>query len=217
MEVLISFILHSPVTEYVVATLFMFSLFRFSIKDYIPHTVFFCLLMSYFSATLHQTGAEAIAPSLQMLLFIVCIWLLFRLHLFYALIMGVTGYHAYIIFQLPIMYAMHKCGWWDVDSGDGIEWVQLSTVIIVGAATLIMRRYHLGFTFIPSSETRRVVFHKYNVIMLIVAVSDIVLEGMFLAVYRSKVEELIIIASVIQFLIMLFFLHYSLKKEQNLY
>ena len=217
MELIVDFLIYSPVLEFLAALLFMFSLFRLPLKGFIPHVVFCCLLMSYFAYTLREFGVGPAAPSLQMLLFTVCVWLLFRLHYFYALIIGITAYHGYIVVQVPIMLAMDALGWWNLADGTGAEWVQLASVIALGIITWIIHRYQLGFTFVPANETKKVVFHKYNLMMLIIAVSDMVLEGVFIVLYRTEITEISIVLPIVQFSMMLFFLHYSLKKEQKVY
>lgn len=80
-----------------------------------------------------------------------------------------------------------------------------------------MWRYHLGFTFVPTSETKKIKFHRYNILMLIVAVSDIVLEGVILKYLIMARKEFFFFLSLTQILIMLFFLYYSMRKEQKIY
>lgn len=217
MSDVVFFLLFSPVMEFLALSLFTFSLFRFPLRGFIPHLIFLCLLLSYVAYTLRELGWTSYAPSIQMILFIVGIWLLFRVHSFYAVIMGVTGYHGYIVIQVPILLAMEAAGWANLSQGEGLEWVQFATVLAAGLITWLLRRYQIGFTFIPASDTRRVRFHKYNLIMLAVALLDIVLEGVFILLYKTKVNGLAFLLSTVQFLIMLFFLNYAMKKERNLY
>ena len=215
MKLIVDCLLYSPVPEFLVMTLFMFSLFRLPIKSYIPHIVFLCLVMSYFAYTVRQFGIVTAAPSLQMLLFTICVWLLFRLHVFHALIIGITAYHGYIVIQVPLMLVMDAWGFWSLADGTGSEWVQLASVIVCGLITWIIRRYQLGFTFVQENATKKIVMNKYNVAMLVIALSDIALEGIFLVLYRTKIPVLLLVLSLVQFSTMLFFIYYSLRKEQK--
>lgn len=211
----VSFMLLS-ILEWAGLSIFMFSLFRFKLGGFIPHFIFLCVAMSYFSFTIRDELGPY-STSVQTVIYILMVWLLFRVHYFYSIIIGIIGYHAYILFQVPIIFLFEFIGLVDLQQQTGIEGMQITTAFIVYICSWLMWRYHLGFTFVPTSETKKIKFHRYNILMLIVAVSDIVLEGVILKYLIMARKEFFFFLSLTQILIMLFFLYYSMRKEQKIY
>lgn len=211
----VSFMLLS-VLEWAAMAIFMFSLFRFRLGGFIPHIIFLCVAMSYFSYTIRD-GLGPYSTSVQIIIYILMLWLMFRVHYFYSIIIGIIGYHAYILFQVPIIFLFEFLGLMNLEEQTGIAEMQILTAVIVYLCSWLMWRYHLGFTFVPTSETKKIKFHRYNILMLIVALGDIVLEGIILKYYIMDRRDLFFYLSLTQIIIMLFFLYYSLKKEQKIY
>src|SRR5690606_27421540 len=146
--------------EYIPMIIFMFAIFRFSFRSIIPQTVFICLLMSLFSHTVRNTEIAQYAAVLQLILFIVCIWLLYRVHWFYSMVMGVIGYQSYITFQAFFIVMFTYSG---LASIEELHYGSIKGIILlicsVGVPLLIsyfLHRSAWGFTFVPTGNSIKV-------------------------------------------------------------
>lgn len=78
--------------DYFAMIALMFALFRIRFKGMIPQTIFICIFLTYFSYTLHNVGVAGQAPVINAIVFVLCIWLVYRIHWFYSALIGVIGY-----------------------------------------------------------------------------------------------------------------------------
>jgi hypothetical protein len=206
--------------EWLAMTILMFSLFRFSLKDYIPQTVFLCLIMSYLSYTLRIDGFTEYIGSIQMVIYVICIWVLFRVHYFYGVFVGISAYHAYLLIQTLVFWLVSTLGIGDINDLVPLRPIYLLTLFLSVSIpillSIIMQRTRWGFTFVPTEEKVRVSLRKkQNLIMLSVACLDIFATNKVINLLMDGQTEWFLFITLGELIIMLYFLHYSVKREME--
>jgi len=203
--------------EYIAMITLMFSVFRFNFRGFIPHTIFICILQSYISYTIRDAGFPQFAPTVQMIVFIVCIVLLYRVHWYYSFIMGVVGYQGYLTVQAFLLFLAISFGMIGPDEAQydnlrGILIVLLSAAIPIALA-IFMRYRGWGYTFVPTSEHIRIELKGVNLMILCLLIVGVVVSGVSV-VYFSEVVVYYGL-SFLQLLVLLFLLRYAQKKEMQ--
>lgn len=213
MEMLIFLVMSS--IEFCAMITLMFAIFRFSFSGYWIHTAFICVLLSYISFTMREMSFGEYAPVIQMIFFVLCIHLLYRVHWFYALIMGVVGYLSYLAIQMlvfTLLSLLQVVKWVNMDyyNTNG-SMVAIGSIFISFISSIYLRKKGYGYTFVPTSEYIRLSFRGINLTILIYSLISIVV----LCLAFLFLEDMIVffLLSVVQILLLLFLLNYSMKKE----
>jgi hypothetical protein len=162
----------------------MLALFRFRIKEYIFHMIFASFLLSQTSYYMREHFELAnYVPIVFVIFTFLFVWLMFRVQLFYAAVMAVTGYIALIILQGAIIFIGISLNLFQLDD-IGPTWLgyilQLITFLTSLFISWLLIRKRIGFTFVPFSETLQVKFRGENIFFLIIVLIGIIVAGIYL-------------------------------------
>jgi hypothetical protein len=216
---LILFLSTSMIEWFAILSL-IFLMFRFPIRGYIVHIIFTSLIISQLSFLLHDViHVKSIAPIIQLFVLILFLWLMFRVHIIYSLIMATIGYISIIVIQtiLPLV----------------IQWLNIFTIqelieshnlqyilsiifsFITGCICLVFSRYGIGFSFVPDSEKAKFILKGENIAFLIVTCLAAVLVLMTCLILFSGVTKSILIFLGLMILILCLFLYLAFKREST--
>lgn len=150
----------------------MLAMFRISMKNYILHTIIASVVMAQTSYLLRFVfHLDSITPLFMLLWFIVFIWMVHRIHLFYVLLIVVSGYLGYLIIQslmlilLQIQFTMEEI----TGTLLNVKLIQVvgSTITLGCAYSLLKKR--IGFSFVPDRMHEKVDFSGLNLMILLVS------------------------------------------------
>lgn len=204
--------------EYVGMIVLMFAVFRFSFRGFIPHTVFICLFLSFISHYFREHGLVNFSTLVQVVLFVVCIYLLYRLHWYYSIVMGVTGFQTYITVQAFVGLVLSRTGLVSLEemsysNFDGLLLVAVQLIIMI-VISYLFHTNGWGFTFIPAGSIASVKFTRINVSILVLSLLSVLFVGASFYFYGNNQMHLFMFLSVIQLIILIGLIYYSLRKER---
>lgn len=150
----------------------MLALFRFKIREYITHIVFASFLLSQTSYYMREHfDLASYVPLMYVVFTFLFVWLMFRVQLFYAAVMAVTGYIGLIIIQGVIIFIGISLNLFQLDD-IGPTWLgyvlQLITFLTSLFISWLLMRKRIGFTFVPFSESVSVKLKGENTLILLV-------------------------------------------------
>lgn len=157
------------VLEAVTLFYFMFRLFKFDM--YYVSIIFAGLIMAFISYTMrevfHNTALDVV---LQFFLILSFVWLMFRVHLFYAGVMTGIAYIGVTTVQTFIFYLANAFGLLTSDWNPFnivIYLMQISSCLVIFLIGHFLHRKNIGFDFVPHSQYVKVKLNKRNRIILL--------------------------------------------------
>lgn len=195
----------------------MLSLFRISIKGYMTLTIIAAAVMAQSSYLLRfMFDLDSITPLIMLLWFVIFFWRVFRIHLFYALLITVTGYLGYLVIQSALLFLLQIPFSLDdiVGSLIHVKLVQVaSSTITLGTAFWLLSR-RLGFSFVPDRMDEKVELNGLNLLLLLVSiVACFFISGV--AYIFINVNFLYSTLVTVFFLTILIILNFAFKKEMG--
>jgi hypothetical protein len=205
--------------EYVGMIVLMFAVFRFSFRGFIPHTVFICLFLSFISHYFREIDLGRYATLAQEILFVVCIYLLYRVPVFYAIIMGTVGYQAYVTLQILLFLFLNKLGFitgeeLNYDNENGIFNLFINLAVIACLAFLFHRK-GWGFTFIPTGNFGRIKMTGLNISILLLSMINVCNILLLHYYYSENRLHVFFLLSFVQLALLLGLIYYSIRKERQ--
>ena len=158
----LSFIAVSTI-EYVGVLVAMLALFRYPVIYYKPQILFTSVICSVLSFALSVEHNIASAPLIQLGVQITCIWLMFYTPLLWSIIMCVSSFVVYILFQGGIIYLFYWFGFVPpILPKTGLETylVQIGSAAVCLLLGLYWQRKRIGFLFIPTNRDVPFVWNK---------------------------------------------------------
>lgn len=138
--------------EYTTAFIFIFTLFRMDMKGFKYHVLFVCVSLSYLSYNLREDGLTSISPFIQTVVIILFMWLLFRIHLGYAIFISLVGFFGFGLLQALTILGILSLGFQFVPftfSGYVASAVPCGIMLLL---SYLIKRRNRGYTFIPHQE-----------------------------------------------------------------
>lgn len=193
---------------------FMFKVFK--IEIYPVQMIFSSVIMAFISYVLRdEYGVPQIDVFVQMLLMFLFVWMMFRIHIFYATILTGVSYQFYMLLQTAYYYIMQQAGLFDTK----IPYILSSSVFILqtlSAATAffigwIVYKNRKGFDFVPDKPNGRIFIHFRDKVLfaLIIPSFFIIAATMYLAEY----SDLFHLVPFIYGAILFFYIYLSYKKD----
>lgn len=207
--------------EYFGMFMFIFTLFRFRIHtQMITNVLFTSFLMSqvsYFTRLNPKIGD--LSTYIQFVLFILILWILFRVPIFHSIIMNFSGLAINTITSGLGILLIGKSAGMTVPEMVADVWVifalqVLSAVMAIALARTIVLM-NLGFDFVPTSPRSDVRIRGTNAILLVIILFVIVLAAFLALVFRAKLDSYVITASVVFLLSAPLFIYYSVRKDHE--
>lgn len=206
--------------EYIAIIALMIAVFRFSIRIFIPHTVFICLVQSSFSYFIRVEGLANYSSLLQVILFVICISLLYRLRWYYAIVMGVIGYQSYVSIQAVLFIIISAFGFLDVNDVNyyqnfkGVLFVVLCVMVSMLIGNLIYQK-GWGFTFIPTGISPRIKIRGINLAILFLSLMSALMIGSTFYFVNTDQQLMFYVLCFLQLLILTCLILYSYRKERQ--
>lgn len=156
----------------------MMAVFRFPIRSHLGSAILSSAIIAQSSYLIRMVfHMDSYAPLLVLLWLIVLLWLQFRVHLFYALLMSVTAYLGYIVIQALALLAVQI--WIPVEQIlsplSHVKMFQTGCSLITLGIGLWLNRKRLGFIFVPDGTRVKVKLAGLNLIILVVCFASALL------------------------------------------
>lgn len=158
----------------------MIGLFRIDYEDNRGQALFVAVQMASFSYVVQVFGAGDFLIGLQMLLFVVSVWLFFQIHWMYAVIAGLVCYHGWQSLHSALVWGTALA---DLPTKSVIASLSIAAIVahllayfVVAGAVYWIYRKRFWFTFVR--ETRRrcpKLSDKSNLAVLTAAGADVLL------------------------------------------
>ncbi|WP_239618864.1 hypothetical protein [Cohnella mopanensis] len=213
------FLLDVSVNMYETIAMFglMLAMFRISLRNYIPHTVIASIVMAQTSYLLRFVfHLDSITPLFMLLWFLVFIWMVYRIHFFYVLLIVVSGYLGYLIIQsamlilLQIEFTMEEI----TRTLLHVKLIQIAgSTLTLGCAYWLLKK-RIGFSFVPDRMDEKVEIKGINLLILIVSlIACLFISGV--AYIFINVNFLFSTLWTVLLFILLIILNFSLRKEMK--
>ena len=205
--------------EYFAYFIFMFTLFRFRIKPrMIAMTLLIAFMMSQVSYVTRMTPEIAEFSSyIQLILLVIWLCLLFRVPLFYSVIMNFAGFAAGIVLQGIVISALMFLIGMTLDEMQGNDWIlfsiQILTAIVEIALSRLLYVMNWNFDFVPTSHRADVKIHGTNARLLTTIVLCISIAAVVAYGFRDKFHSFFVYTCVVFMITLPVFLYYMLRKD----
>jgi len=156
------------------------SVFRIPVRHYAVKVIgssFVISLISILQRDFFDLGGYAVVT--QLIAFLTVLWLIFNLPLHYSLLVGMTGYLSFAVYQIALILIVSALGWSTTDmlqtSLLHFTVFMLAETALLFAIVMLLQRKKIGFMFIVKRLTIRQAlswFHFFLAALLII--------GMFL-------------------------------------
>ncbi|UVI28848.1 hypothetical protein [Paenibacillus spongiae] len=159
---------------------------------------------------------ENLTPLFMLGWMIILIWLLFRVHLFYALLMAVTGYFVYVSVQMIIIFVIQWLLGVENLTTDFYHQKMLQVIcsVIAVLASYILSKKRIGFSFVPDRSYAKVPLIGVNRALLqVLIVSSVIIIAIAYSGFEGKLKFAVSAISVIT--IILIIIQLSLWKERK--
>ncbi len=187
----------------------------FKIDVYPLEILFSGFIMAFFSFVLRNVyGWVQVDIIVQFFLVFCFLWLLFKIHIFYAIIMTGLGYQAYMLIQSLIFLAMSQAGVFSLNNSYMSYLLQfLSAGMTIGIANYLAKK-RKGFDFIPDKPRGKIHINKREKILFALTLPSIliILSTFYFATHFIR------FFTVIPFLyavVLYVYLYHSYKKDRG--
>ncbi|MGF7048447.1 hypothetical protein J2T13_002955 [Paenibacillus sp. DS2015] len=201
------------------SAMFFLSFKIFKIDLFLKEIIFASLMMGFISYILRNDyQLDQVDIVLQYVLMICFLWLLFRIHIFYAAIMTGMGYQAYLLIQTSLYSIMDRIG----ISFDNFQ-AKLSVYTLVlqalSALTAILIGIYIGkkrkgFDFVPDKPNGKIYISSRDKILFALNIPSvlILISAIYLANYFPK---WFFLESFAYALVLYGYLYISYKKDRS--
>lgn len=207
------------IIEYVGVIVFMLALFRFPIVYYWPQIIFSSSICSMLSYILTVENEISFAPIIQLVVLAVCIWLMFDTPPHWSVVMCISVFSLYVVFQGGIIYFLHWVGLVPFIIHQTSISIYLIQIFCAGVCLLLAKLltyYRMGFLFVPTNRDERIVWNDIGKWLFVGSVFAFVSLAVLYFLYtQSQFELYIILASCLAFASLL--LLYILKRKNKEY
>ncbi|GIQ71172.1 hypothetical protein DUZ99_11955 [Xylanibacillus composti] len=175
--------------EYAAAMILMFSVFKFNHRGQYMKISSICVLMSQISYALCVLGWLEVIPVAAVIVWTLCMWLLFRLRLAHALIVTVCTYLAFALIQGSLILTHMLLIERGVLSGPIMDLISLSSASLALWASYYVRIRNWGFTFVPEGGDLAAPGRDHNnmrfLLVLVMAMTGFVIAYAFTILYEN--------------------------------
>ncbi|WP_025688540.1 hypothetical protein [Paenibacillus zanthoxyli] len=200
------------------ASLFYIALKLFKIDLYLKEIIFASLIMAFCSYVIRvEHGYAYLDVFIQFVLFICFLWMLFRIHVFYATIMAGTAQQAFMLVQSLFYIVINITGIYQRNFpivSTGIILMQLITDSFVIFIGYYIGKKRKGFDYIPDKPDARLIISKRDIILFTLSVPSVAC--LFLMMYFLKnLYQFAFIVPLFYGTILIGYLYLSNKKDRG--
>jgi hypothetical protein len=152
---------------------------------------------------------------LQPLLFIITLATLFRNRLFYSVILSFS-FITYVMIQINVIMGLKVSNLidkWVSPYDFGVYIIQTLSILATLLLILIMKKFHLRYSFIPTSRKAKVPINLTNVLPACLIISEILSLGISYYWWINSFNWIYFSCSVIMFLVALYVMKLLNEKE----
>ncbi|WP_379140686.1 hypothetical protein [Paenibacillus sp. sgz500992] len=190
----------------------------FKIDLYPKEMVFAGLIMAFFSYVLRVTYQIAEFDVLVQYTLIICfLWLLFRIHIFYAFIMTAISYQAYLLIQSLFYLFMNYTGVYALHYPSisvGVYLLQLFTASTTFLIGYMIGKKRKGFDFIPDKPDGKITIARREKILFALTFPSIMFV-MLLLFFAEHYYQFFFVIPLIYSLLLIGYLDQSSKKDRG--
>lgn len=187
----------------------MFKVFKIDIFH--KEIIFSSALMSGVSYVLRvDYGVAGWDVAFQITLMFLLVWMLFRIHIFYAIVMTITTYHAYATIQIGLYYILgfNKPNHMSIHV---LQVISAATVCLIG---WIVAKKRLGFDFIPDTPNYRLTLKTKDKVLFLLTIPALFL--LTTTIYVSEnLQKWMILLPVVHGFILIGYLFISYRKDRS--
>ncbi|RKN74120.1 hypothetical protein [Paenibacillus ginsengarvi] len=201
-------------SEWVALIGLMFAMFHFPLSGYRGQILLCSFLLSLLSYLLFDVWElMMLAPMVQLPIVILCVWQIFRVHVFYASVMTTFGYMGYGFVQSLYMLVFHFIGFSFVEMQTtyAAYVIQLLSIVSSLLIAYLIYKKRLGFSFIPDSVKVKVRMKGENLWLLFLCVLGHINVAMFNYLASKGIYSFLIISVILSAL-----LYSAWKREESL-
>lgn len=216
---MLDFLLYLAFSVFETFSLFFLAFKLFKIDLYPKEMVFSSLILGFISYELRiNYGWLQIDLMVQFILVVCFMWLLFRIHPFYALIMTGMTYQAYSFTQTLYFYLLNHIPLFSLDFNFITPLSLYLLQILSATSVIIIGNYignaRLGFDFVPDKPTDKVHISSRDKILFALTLPSLLI--LLSTIYFSDhLTEVYIILPLTYALILYSFLYLSYKKDRG--
>lgn len=144
----------------------LFLAFRLFKIDIMPkEMVFTSAILAFFSFVMrHEYGLVQVDVVVQAIVMMVFIWLLFKIHIFYAFILMIVACQAYMFIQTFYYFFMISFGLFSSDNADFTAIMVILLQLLTAGSAIALGQYvaikRKGFDYIPDNPHVKVKFNQ---------------------------------------------------------
>lgn len=177
------------IIEYVGIMFAMLALFRYPVNYYWPQIVFTSAICSVLSYILSVENDIASAPLIQIVVLILCVWLMFYTPLLWSLVVCASFMIGYAVIQGGIIYFNFWLGLIpaEVDkTGIAIYLIQIFCAVICSLAGYYWQRRRIGFLFVPTNREVPFVWNRTGIWLFVGSVASFSIMGISFVLYAKS-------------------------------
>lgn len=187
----------------------MFKVFKIDIFH--KEIIFSSILMSGISYFVRiDYSFASLDLFLQITLMFLLVWMLFRIHFFYAIVMTITTYQAYATIQIGLYYIL-SIKKYSHSSVYLLQVISAATIFLIG---WVVAQKRLGFDFIPDTPNYRLVLKTKDKILFALTIPALFFLTTTIYVTK-KFQEWLILLPVVHGFILIGYLFISYRKDRS--
>jgi hypothetical protein len=190
--------------------------------DLLPiHIIFASLIMAISSFVIRSDYQQPTLDVFTQFLWMFClVWLLFRIHIFYATIMTSMTYLAYIFIQMIYYYGMLQLGVFDENGSLPFIYAYstyilqtLSALTAIGLGWWVFKRRR-GFDFVPDQSRGRLRLKKRDKVMFFLNLPTVFLITAIIYL-TAHVQQIFIVVPLIYACFLYVYLYLSYRRDRE--
>lgn len=174
------------IVEYVGFLVLVLALFRYPLSHYWPQILFTSSICSLMSYALSIDNDVAGAPFIQLAAMILCMWLMFYTPLIWSVIICVSTFAVYIIFQGGVIYILFSFGWVPAvipKTSIAIYSIQLLTAAVELLIAYYLLKKRIGFLFVPTSRENTYIWNRTGTYLFAGSILSFIWLGIIYFIY----------------------------------
>lgn len=192
-----------------------FALFRFELNPIL--IVFASMIASYISFTMREVyHLASLDVLLQLFLMFAFIWLLFRVHAFYAGVMAIMGFVAYVGLQILLYYLFGEFGLFSGVPGPSGLNIYILQIVTGSFAVLIgwlLYYKKLGFSFIPDGYWRNFKWKRANRLLFLLYIPAIIPLALLYFLLQMQSDHVVLAIPIFLGFVLMALLYWAYRKD----
>ncbi|GBF77414.1 hypothetical protein PA598K_05966 [Paenibacillus sp. 598K] len=216
--VYLPFILVS-ILETLLVLWFGFTLFNIRIKGYEIHMFIIASLTAHISYSLRADELSYLAPLVQIVYIIICIWGLFKIQVFYSAVVAISAYAYFSIWQSIIFFAGNAWGLFSIENVDRVPigYIIPFLTFPIGLMSIwVVRRFNLSMDWIPSNHKQKVEWTGFNLTLTFILVAIFILYGLTIYLVSLGAYEYVVIMNILIVILYYLLFNFSKRKDRQL-